>query len=64
MHPGIEIVVRQNDDKVYYFIFNSTDDVKQIQLKCAMKSVENDREISGCFEMKAREFCVLYRPLS
>lgn len=64
MHPGIEIVVRQSDDMVYYFIFNSTDDVKQIHLKCAMKSVEDDREFSDSFEMKAREFCVLYLPLS
>ena len=61
VYPGIEIVTRQSDDKTYYFIFNSTDDVKQITLKQPLKQLEDDRAISDSFEMKARENCVLYQ---
>lgn len=60
VYPGIEVVTRQSADATYYFIFNSTDDVKQIVLKQPLKCLEDGREISGVLEMKAREYIILY----
>lgn len=60
MHSGIEIVTRQNEEKIYYFIFNSTDSQKQINLESPLKKVEDDSEVSDGFSMEPREVCVLY----
>lgn len=60
VYPGIEIVTRQGEDRTYYFIFNSTDDVQKIMLKQTLKKAEDDSEVSGTFEMKARENCILW----
>ena len=60
VYSGIEVVTRQSKDRTYYFIFNSTDDTQEVVLKQTFKKVEDDSEVSGVLEMKARENIVLW----
>ena len=57
---GIDIVTRSSNDKIYYFVFNSNDEMRSVAVNQALKDYNNDEYVKDMLEIKPRGWRIVY----
>jgi len=57
---GVDIVTRKRNDKVYYFVFNSNDEVRNVVLSESLKDYENGDLVEDVLTISPRGLRIVY----